>query len=107
MSLFCFHKWGEIKDNTQYCSKCGKANVLECNHVFNVPENPDDRKQTCTKCGKIWTRACAHNWVVENDYILEGCGPLNSGAYYGSCKDLQCSKCGEWQHIQLGGRKER
>jgi len=34
---FCNHKYGEVKGNYQYCTKCGKAIVapkVECNHIW-------------------------------------------------------------------------
>ena len=31
--MLCFHKYGKVqKDGYQYCSKCGKARSLPCNH---------------------------------------------------------------------------
>lgn len=65
---WCKHKFGEIKEGYQYCSKCGIAKVVDCNHVWEERDkttlvdnmrsaNPStlgwsyiDR---CKKCGKI------------------------------------------------------
>lgn len=64
--MFCFHKFGEIKDGYQYCSKCGKAIPVKCNHDFqiikqvNVYMNESDTIPSsikyilrCSKCGKM------------------------------------------------------
>ena len=36
--MFHIHKWGEIKDRYQYCTKCGKARPVKCAHVFELIE---------------------------------------------------------------------
>ena len=34
--LLCHHKLGKVEnDGYQYCIKCGKAFVVECNHIFS------------------------------------------------------------------------
>lgn len=38
---FCSHKWGEIKDGYQYCTKCNKARVVPCVHNWNILEKSD------------------------------------------------------------------
>lgn len=32
--MWCFHKFGEIKQRYQYCQKCGKANLVGCFHKW-------------------------------------------------------------------------
>ena len=60
--MFCFHKWGEIKDRYQYCSKCGVARKVECNHIWESEKAGDtfirERQtgqihiMTCKICGE-------------------------------------------------------
>ena len=57
----CFfnHKLGPVqKDGYQYCSKCGKAFAVECNHKFKIIKEVkfcDDIVfvSTCINCGKM------------------------------------------------------
>lgn len=63
--MFCFHKYGEIKDGFQYCLKCGKAIFvkIECQHkwktirIGNVKHGglvyAVNYVQECEKCGCI------------------------------------------------------
>lgn len=63
--MFCFHKYGKVEGNYQYCSKCGKAIRLECDHVFKIMEKYNIRERgittpfqliilsKCEKCGEI------------------------------------------------------
>ena len=32
--MFCFHKFGEIKEGYQTCIKCGKSIAVKCNHKW-------------------------------------------------------------------------
>jgi hypothetical protein len=32
--MFCFHKYSEVKEDFQYCLKCGKAIVAPCPHKW-------------------------------------------------------------------------
>jgi Fe2+ or Zn2+ uptake regulation protein len=62
--MFCFHKYGKRqKDGYQYCSKCGKAHRVPCNHKWNLTEqiscyffNDLDHYVNvyeCENCGKM------------------------------------------------------
>lgn len=63
--MFCRHKFGSIKDNYQYCEKCGKAIPVECAHKWKIlHEYPiilfGSHKgvlyiSQCINCGKIIT----------------------------------------------------
>lgn len=67
LKLFCFHKYGKIENNVQYCLKCGKAKAApKCkNHEFEIIEElgkyrgSDERLiainyiQKCKYCGKM------------------------------------------------------
>lgn len=71
--MFCFHKYGEIKDGYQYCSKCNKARLIPCNHKWKVlshgnitRRNPyselrvigDWYNLQCEKCGEVKREEC-------------------------------------------------
>lgn len=65
--MFCFHKYDVVKNNYQYCKKCGKARVVECPHkwetqsIYNGSVQYDNGSSkdfviyalSCTKCGTI------------------------------------------------------
>ena len=34
--MFCFHKYGKIDNNYQYCEKCGKAKIIPCFHTWQL-----------------------------------------------------------------------
>lgn len=34
--MWCNHKFGEIKEGYQYCTKCGKAQLVPCNHQYEI-----------------------------------------------------------------------
>jgi hypothetical protein len=63
--MLCFHKWGEIKDNRQRCTKCGLYRTVECNHGWKTMSTKTLRytatgtcigefvKQKCIRCGEI------------------------------------------------------
>jgi hypothetical protein len=62
--FLCDHKLGEVKDNYQYCTKCGKAFIVECSHKWiqiSTIQVPDRWGQLadigyvlqCTKCGDM------------------------------------------------------
>jgi hypothetical protein len=58
--MFCFHKYGEIKDGYQYCLKCNKAIRVEgyekCVHEYGKWEMSFlkfNQSRVCKKCG--WT----------------------------------------------------
>ena len=34
--MICFHKYGEIKNSYQYCSKCGLAKKVNCAHRWKI-----------------------------------------------------------------------
>lgn len=67
--MFCFHKWGEVIDN----------------------------RQKCTKCGKISLVPCFHKWI-EKDISYDNPKWWDNGklrAYSGRRIRLQCEKCGD------------
>lgn len=72
--MFCFHKYGEIKERYQYCQKCGKAIVAPCAHYW--------------KCVEI-----SPLWLVDKP--TEGQNP-NSIIWH-----LQCEICGEMKQYKL------
>lgn len=65
--MFCFHKFGKVEDGYQYCTKCGKAILVPCNHNWETLSMRDLFRTTdgvksligtmyqlrCTKCGQI------------------------------------------------------
>ena len=63
--MFCFHKYDKLVENTQYCTKCGKARRLPCQHKWKRTEDfkisdkytdITDRIKilyTCEYCGEI------------------------------------------------------
>jgi len=65
--FWCIHKWGEIKDGYQYCTKCNKARVVNCSHVFTDKDR--------------FTRS----------RVFPGGGEMITAHVY----TLQCSKCGD------------
>lgn len=67
--FLCSHKFGEIKEGYQYCSICGKAILIPCNHVWETIKHVD-----------IISRS-VHN--PSNERII-GCKYI-----------LKCVKCGE------------
>ena len=32
--MFCKHKYGKVEDGYQYCTKCGTAREVGCNHQW-------------------------------------------------------------------------
>lgn len=69
--MFCFHKFGTVINNIQYCKKCGKANRLSCPH----------------KWVHINTYEFAYNSFVFHSSSLDGCAHFTHV--------LRCEKCGE------------
>jgi len=60
--MFCFHKYGEIKNGYQYCTKCGKVivvPVIPCNHkweyvtTINTAFYSSVMINKCVHCGII------------------------------------------------------
>jgi len=63
--MFCFHRFGEITDGYQFCSKCHKAILVPCNHHWVEKEYYDIRNRLvgvivgivhireCSKCGEL------------------------------------------------------
>lgn len=65
--MFCFHKYGPIEGVYQYCSKCGKAILMPCDHEWELYDTLttfmqyDNTKinngkvfiQKCSKCGEM------------------------------------------------------
>lgn len=63
--MFCFHKYGKVdKDRYQYCTKCGKASIVGCNHSYDlirtinvctISNTPSYQIMVskCCKCGDI------------------------------------------------------
>ncbi len=54
--MFCFHKYGEIKDRYQYCSKCGKAKPVKCAHQW---EDTHSQEAVITNGIRFYMR-CKH-----------------------------------------------
>lgn len=46
--MFCFHKWGEIRDGYQYCDKCNAARVVGCCHKWKTVETGVLRQRSVT-----------------------------------------------------------
>lgn len=65
---FCSHKWGEIKEGYQYCTKCNKARAVNCSHVL---------------------RTIAEVGITRDDYYTREPKPI------GTLYTQQCTKCGE------------
>ena len=73
MFNFCKHKLGKVqKDGYQYCTKCGKAFVVPCNHTYQLIKEINNKGggffgfgadvrphmtfiSRCTKCGDIFS----------------------------------------------------
>jgi hypothetical protein len=67
MKLFCNHKYGPIKDEIQYCTKCGKAHRIKHVHKWvtfkeygirlrwDKPGNDHTNvyEQRCSICGDL------------------------------------------------------
>ena len=67
MFNFCKHKLGKVqKDGYQYCTKCGKAFVVPCNHTYQLIKEITNEGDCyvgyrphitlvsrCNKCGNI------------------------------------------------------
>ena len=62
--MFCFHKFGKLENNIQYCSKCGKARRVKCQHNYTLVEkysitnylgnnNRIIHVLKCVDCGKM------------------------------------------------------
>ena len=55
--MFCFHKYGKVEDDGyQYCSKCGKAKKVPCNHKWEIIAKCGNGQfvvSKCEKCGSI------------------------------------------------------
>ena len=32
--MFCFHRWGPLEGNKQFCTKCGKVYFVPCQHIW-------------------------------------------------------------------------
>ena len=68
--MFCIHKYGKVEDGYQYCSKCGKAVVIPCNHKWeNIAERSSTLTghqngfiQQCEKCGEL------REWSIGSGY---------------------------------------
>lgn len=72
--MFCFHKFGEVKDGYQYCEKCGIVNMVPCSHKWETI-------QVCTKFRK-------HEITGREMEI-------------GKIYHQKCKLCGEIQQTQL------
>ena len=71
MFWFCWHSWGDIKDNYQYCTKCNLAIVAPCNHEYDTTHESKITRmglpsssigmmfiQKCKHCGNIKKTIC-------------------------------------------------
>ena len=63
---FCSHKWSDIKDGYQFCTKCNKAKlapVVPCVHNWEIIEKSDI---------KVRNR-CTGEWNVHGRSIISKC----------------------------------
>lgn len=85
--MFCFHKYSEEKDHYQYCTKCNKKKLVECDHVWS---DVKEKYQHCSKCNMARYFPCGHKWKIVQAFTNEGYATAS-----GIIHILQCVNCGE------------
>ena len=74
--MFCWHKWGEIKEGYQYCKRCGVAKRVKCVHKWK----------------KTHEHKVHHTSIYERNVTQ---AQLEKLAPDGILFILQCELCGE------------
>lgn len=79
--MFCWHRYGEVKDKYQYCVKCGLAKPVKPPIPARLPTEPP----------------CVHQW--EKDCEIES--RIHGG---GIGYMLRCTKCGDMKNFRISDR---